>query len=321
MFLLFIFFFALLLLELIYFKIADKYNIIDHPNYRSSHNKITIRGGGIVFPLGFLVGAFYLKWEYSYFIVGLLLISFISFIDDVKPAKKRLRLLFHVTAIAFLFYQLDAYHLPFYWLVIGFIFVLGTINAINFMDGINGITGGFGLVTLITLYYINKQVVLFTDEKCLIISIIELLVFNFFNFRTKAKCFAGDVGSVSLAFIILFFLLQLIIKTSNITYVLLLLTYGLDTAITIFFRMLRKENIFEAHRSHFYQFLVNERKMPHLLVAGLYMFVQAIVNIIVVNFFSGSAVTLALSIIFSTVAFVLLRVMTEGTGRLFAIKV
>jgi len=320
MFVPFIFFFALLLIELIYFKVADKYNITDRPNHRSSHNRITIRGGGIVFPLGFLLGAFYLKWEYSYFITGLLLISFISFIDDVKPVKKRLRLLFHITAIALLFYQLDVYHLPFYWIVIGFIFILGTINAVNFMDGINGITGGFGLVTLITLYYINKQVILFTDEKYLIISIIALLVFNFFNFRIKAKCFAGDVGSVSLAFIIFFFLLQLIIKTNNLTYILLLLTYGLDTATTIFFRIFRKENVFEAHRSHFYQFLVNEQKMPHLLVAGLYMFVQAIVNIIMINFFSASAVILALSIIFATVAFVLLRVMTEGTRRLFTVK-
>ena len=321
MFLLFIFFFVVLLLEVIYFKIADKYNIIDHPNHRSSHNSITIRGGGIIFPLGVLLGAYYMNWEYSYFVIGLMLISFISFVDDIKPAKKRIRLLFHLTAVALLFYQLGIYQLSFYWIVIGFVFAIGTINAINFMDGINGIIGGFGLVTLITLYYINKQVVLFTDEKYLAITIIALLVFNFFNFRTKAKCFAGDVGSVSLAVIILFFLLQLIIKANNVAYILLLLTYGLDTATTIFFRILRKENVFEAHRSHFYQFLVNERKMPHLLVTGLYMFAQAIVNVIVVNFFPGSAVTLVLSIIFAAIAFILLRIITEGTGRLFTVKV
>ena len=85
---LFIFLFVLFAIELIYFKIADKYNIIDHPNHRSSHTKVTIRGGGIIFTIGFLLGAFCWGWEYTYFITGLLLISFISFIDDIKPTGK-----------------------------------------------------------------------------------------------------------------------------------------------------------------------------------------------------------------------------------------
>lgn len=315
-----IFLFFLLALELLYFKIADKYSIIDKPNHRSSHTKITIRGGGIIFPVAFLAGSFYLGFEYSYFLAGLLLISFISFMDDIKPVSRRLRILFHLAAVALLFYQLKIYSLPFYWLLAGLIFVIGTINAVNFMDGINGITGGFGLVTLITLYYINEQVVLFTDEKYLDISIIALLVFNFFNFRTKAKCFAGDVGSVSLAFIMLFFLLQLIIKTNNPTYVLLLLIYGLDATTTIFFRVLRKENVFEAHRSHFYQYLTNERKSSHLSIAVAYMFVQTIINIIFINFFSGSLIHSTLLLIFSVIVFVSIRVLIEGTDRLFTIK-
>ena len=239
-FLLFIFFFILFALEFLYFKIADKYNIIDHPNHRSSHTKVTIRGGGIIFPIGFLLGAFYLKAEYSCFLAGLLLISFISFRDDIKPTSRRLRILFHLTAVALLFYQLGMYNISWYGILLGFVFAIGTINAVNFMDGINGITGGYGLITLLTLYYINKQIILFTDGKYLIICITSLLVFNFFNFRIKAKCFAGDVGSVSLAFIILFFLLQLILKTGDLNYLLLLLCYGLDTTTTILFRLFRK---------------------------------------------------------------------------------
>ena len=44
----------LFLAELFYFHIADKYNIIDKPNERSSHTRITLRGGGIIFYLGAL---------------------------------------------------------------------------------------------------------------------------------------------------------------------------------------------------------------------------------------------------------------------------
>jgi len=318
--LIFLFFFILFALELVYFKIADKYNIIDHPNHRSSHSKVTIRGGGIIFTLGFALASFYLRFEYGYFLIGLLLISFISFLDDIKPTRKRIRILFHLTSVALLFYQLGIYSIPFYWILLGFVFVIGTINAINFMDGINGITGGYTLITLLTLFYINKRIVLFTDENYLLTTIITLVVFNFFNFRKKAKCFAGDVGSVSIAFITAFFLLQLILKTTNACYLLLLLIYGLDAVTTIIFRVIRKENIFQAHRSHFYQFLANEKKIQHLLVDALYMLIQGIVNIILINFFPESVTYLALSIIISVLIFVLTRLTIEGSERLLTAR-
>ncbi|MDB5002315.1 MAG: UDP-GlcNAc--UDP-phosphate GlcNAc-phosphate transferase [Mucilaginibacter sp.] len=319
LFILFIFFCVLFALELIYFKIADKYNIIDHPNHRSSHTKVTLRGGGIIFTIGFLLGSFYLHWEYGYFLIGLLLISLISFIDDIKHTSKRIRILVHLIAVALLFYQSGMYNFPIYWIFLGFALVIGSINAINFMDGINGITGGFGLLTLITLYFINKHI-LFTDEKQLVIGIIALLVFNFFNFRAKAKCFAGDVGSVSLAFIILFFLLQLIIKTSNLNYLLILLVYGLDTVTTIIFRTLRKEDIFKAHRSHFYQFWANEKKIPHLIVAMAYIVVQGIIDFILVKFNPASIVNLIISVVITAIIFILMRIHFEGSNKLFNIK-
>jgi len=246
--------------ELLYFKIADHFNIIDKPNHRSSHTSITIRGGGIIFPVAILAFSFYAGFVYPYFLTGLLLISFISFVDDIRELSSKARILFHLTAVALLFYQLNLFILPFYWILAALIFVIGTINAINFMDGINGITGGYGLITICTLYYINTYIIPFTSSGFLIIAILAVLIFNFFNFRTKAKCFAGDVGSVSLAFIVLFFLLQLIIKTQNLSYITLLLVYGLDAVTTIVFRLIRHENIFEAHRRHLYQFLANEKK-------------------------------------------------------------
>lgn len=311
-----VFFILLFVFELLYFKIADRYNIIDHPNHRSSHTKITIRGGGVIFSIALLSVFLSYGFQYPYFIAGLLLISCVSFIDDIKTISNRNRIICHFIAVSLLFYQLNMYSLPFYWILLGLIFVIGTINAINFMDGINGITGGYGLVVLSTLCYIDRYIIDFTSDVYLIVAIISVLVFSFFNFRRKAKCFAGDVGSVSLAFIILFFLLQLVIKTNNIDYILFLLLYGLDAVTTIFFRILRKENVFEAHRTHFYQFLANERKISHIIVSILYMFVQVIINILIINYLPHSLASLLVTICLSFVIFLVMRLSFEGRDHL-----
>ncbi|RYE13124.1 MAG: glycosyltransferase family 4 protein, partial [Rickettsiales bacterium] len=292
------------------------YNIIDKPNHRSSHTRITIRGGGIIFPIALLLYAVFMGNNYPYFLLGLLLISLISFLDDIKELSSKIRILFHLIAVSLLFLQIGLFTFPFYWILLGLIFVIGTINAINFMDGINGITGGYALITLLSLYYINLSVVNFTDSSVLLISIVSVLVFNFFNFRTKAKCFAGDVGSVSIAFIILFFILQLIIKTGNVGYFALLLLYGLDAATTIVFRLIRKENITKAHRSHFYQFLANEKKILHVVVASIYMIIQLLFNIIWLAFLSYSYLKLTFFIIVITIIFVLIRFILEGHKKL-----
>jgi UDP-GlcNAc:undecaprenyl-phosphate GlcNAc-1-phosphate transferase len=311
---------VLFVIELLYFEIAIKYNIIDSPNHRSSHTQVTIRGGGVIFTIAFIGASFYLGLIYPYFCAGLFLISLVSFFDDIKSVSKRVRISIHLISVALLFYQLAMYSLPFYGMLLGLILVIGTVNAVNFMDGINGITGGFGLITLLTLTYINCNNVLYTNTNYLIISIISVVVFNFFNFRTKAKCFAGDVGSVSLAFIILFFLLQLIIKTNNFNYILILLVYGLDTVTTIIFRLFRKENIFKAHRSHFYQFWANEKKIPHLVVAMAYGVVQGIINFILIRYNPISVINLILSVSITAIIFILMRIRFEGSGKLFNVK-
>ncbi|RYY08337.1 MAG: glycosyltransferase family 4 protein [Sphingobacteriaceae bacterium] len=309
----------LFLAELFYFKIAAYYNIIDKPNHRSSHTKLTIRGGGIIFPVALIVYAVFTKLQYPYFISGLFFISFISFVDDIKELSSKIRISIHLMAVVLMFVQIGLFTFPVYWVILGLIFVIGVINAINFMDGINGITGGYGLITLATLFYINLNVVTFTTKGLLLISILSVLVFNFFNFRIKAKCFAGDVGSVSLAFIIVFFLLQLIIKTENVNYVLLLLVYGMDTITTIVFRLIRKENIFEAHRSHFYQFLANERKLSHLTVSLIYIFFQGIVSLFLLSFFTASYTKSFLLACSATVVFVTIRLVMETPKKLFTV--
>lgn len=309
------------ILELVYFKIADRFNIIDKPNHRSSHTAVTIRGGGVIFCVAALVWFFFNRLEYPYFIGGLLAIALISFLDDILTLNNKIRLSIHLFAVLLLFWQWQLFSFPWYWLVVGLIFVIGTINAYNFMDGINGITGLYSLVAVVTLYYIDYKLVDFIDQDLLLLVGLSLVVFNFFNCRKKARCFAGDVGSVSIAFILVFAIGQLIIVTQNFAYILLLLVYGLDAATTIFFRKLRGENIFEAHRSHYYQFRVNQAKKPHLWVASGYALVQLLVNILVINLIEVSLMWMLLLFFCSLFLFLALRFVMEGKDRLLASNV
>lgn len=302
-------------LLLFYFRLAVQFKIIDKPNQRSSHSRITIRGGGIIFPIAILLQALFSRFEYPLFTSGLLLISFVSFYDDLRPLSNKIRLLVHLITVSLLFMQADLMTNSIWIIIPAYILVIGTINAYNFMDGINGITGSYSLITILSLYLINESQLSFIKSDWLIVSALALLVFSFFNFRKKARCFAGDVGSVSMAFIIIFFLLLLIIQSGDLKYIGLLLIYGLDTVSTIIFRLIRRENIFEAHRSHFYQYLANVKGWPHLQVSSLYMLVQGLVNLLII-YSNWDTLAFLTFILFSGFVFVGLRFVVEGRERL-----
>jgi len=257
-----------------YFKIADYYNIIDKPNERSSHKYITRRGGGIIFYIGALLYFLFYGFCYPLFALGLTFIAIISFLDDIKTVNSKLRILVHFTAMLLMFYDCGLYSLPWYFTLAALIVSTGIINAYNFMDGINGITGGYGLVVMASFWYINNNLTPFIDNNIIYVISLSLLVFNFFNFRKRAKCFAGDVGSVSIAFIIVFLLGKLIVQTQDLTYIIILLVYGVDSILTIVHRIILKENIFVAHRKHLYQIMSNELHIPHIYVSMVYMAIQ-----------------------------------------------
>ena len=263
--------------ELFYFRVADKFNIIDKPNERSSHSRITLRGGGIIFYFGALAYFLSNHWEYPWFMLALTLITFISFVDDIRSTSQCLRLVFHFTAMALMFYQWGLFSLSWWWIIIALIICTGIINAYNFMDGINGITGGYSLVILGALAYINSEITTFVEPALINTVLCSVLVFCFFNFRKKAKCFAGDVGSVSIAFILLFLIGKLIIKTEDFSWIILLSVYGVDSVLTIIHRLMLHENIGLPHRKHMYQLMANELKIPHVGVSLIYMGAQALV--------------------------------------------
>lgn len=294
----------LLVLELCYFKIADRYNIIDKPNLRSSHSSITIRGGGIIFLLGaWLYAAFYGVHNLS-FLLGVSMIGIISLVDDICSVKNSVRLLIQFAAMGLMFYSWGILNIDDWWmLLLALVFCTGIINAYNFMDGINGITGGYSIAMLVPLLLANRQIG-YTDENFIVVALISVVVFCLFNFRTKARCFAGDVGSVTIAFIILYFLGSLIITTGDLWYLVFIVVYGVDSVLTICHRIMLKENITQPHRKHAYQLMANELKLPHVMVSSIYMVAQLIISLGAIYlkidkwwYFSGVCVVLGVSYI------------------------
>jgi UDP-N-acetylmuramyl pentapeptide phosphotransferase/UDP-N-acetylglucosamine-1-phosphate transferase len=238
-----------------------------------------LRGGGIIFYFGALAYFLTNHWEYPWFILALTLITFISFVDDIRSISQSLRLMLHFTAMVLMVYQWGLFTLPWWWIIVALIVCTGIINAYNFMDGINGITGGYSLVILAALAYINTEITQFVEPALIYTVLCSVLVFCFFNFRKKAKCFAGDVGSVSIAFILLFLIGKLILKTEDFSWIILLSVYGVDSVLTIVHRLMLHENIGLPHRKHMYQLMANELKIPHVAVSLVYMLTQAVIVI------------------------------------------
>jgi UDP-N-acetylmuramyl pentapeptide phosphotransferase/UDP-N-acetylglucosamine-1-phosphate transferase len=275
----------LVLAELVYFKVAARFNIVDNPNFRSSHDQPVIRGGGTLFFVGLVIWFFFENRSMPWFLVAAALVAVVSFADDVRTTTPLQRFVFHLIAVLLVFYQLSLFIWPVWLIVVGITVCIGTLNAFNFMDGINGITGVYALVTLCTFGYVNRYTVPFTDPSLITVVALSVLVFLFFNFRKRARCFAGDVGSVTLAFILVFLLLSVIHKTGNYSWALLFLVFGMDSVITILYRIRRGENIFRPHRTHLYQYMSNELKVSHRVISVVYGIVQLAVNLIVIRYF------------------------------------
>ena len=293
----------LLIAELVYFRIADKCNIIDKPNERSSHSTIVLRGGGIIFAISILVwmglqmvhGEWFMVKDYLPFVVGLVLICGISFWDDVKSLPDSLRMCVQIISTLLMFWSINLglgfmVHGSWFWqvliAVVALFFCVGATNFINFMDGINGITAAYALAMLAPIALVNDSWLKvngcgFIEPSYLVVAIIGVLVFSIFNFRPKgkAKCFAGDVGSIGIAFIILFALGRLMLVTQDVTYIIFFLVYGIDGTLTIIHRIMLHENLGQAHRKHAYQLMANELKMSHVTVSLIYMVMQLVISL------------------------------------------
>ena len=275
----------LFVLELCYFKIADRFNIIDKPNERSSHTRIVLRGGGIIFTIALWIWSIWSGFGYPWLLVGVTLAAGISFVDDIHSLLDSLRLVVQFTAMFLVFQEIGLLHWDMWWIIpIALIAAVGGTNIFNFMDGINGITGGYSLAMLIPLIIKTEELRMkngegFVEPSLLIVIGLSLLVFCFFNFRKKAKCFAGDVGSIGMAMILVFCMGKLMMATGDITWIVLFLVYGVDGVLTICHRIMLHENLGQAHRKHAYQLMANELKMSHVTVSLIYMGLQLAVSL------------------------------------------
>ena len=277
----------LLIAELIYFRIADKCNIIDKPNERSSHKTIVLRGGGIIFTIGLWIWSIVFGFQYPWLLAGVTLAAGISFVDDIHSLPDSIRLVVQFTAMFLVFQEIGLLHWDMWWIIpIALIAAVGGTNVFNFMDGVNGITAGYSLAMLVPLLMLDvrgqmEDVAGFIEPSYLIVVIIGILVFSLFNFRPrgKAKCFAGDVGSIGMALILVFCMGRLMLVTGDITYIVFYLVYGVDGCLTICHRIMLHENLGKAHRKHAYQLMANELKMSHVTVSLIYMVLQLAISL------------------------------------------
>lgn len=306
----------LIIASYVYLKLAIKFKIIDNPNQRSSHTKITVRGGGIVFTIAMILFSFLNDYQYPYFLLGVLLISVVSFLDDIFTLSSKIRFPFQFLAVFLVLYQVGVAFNPFLLFLFFLIVGVGIINMFNFMDGINGLTGMYSLVVLSGFYFINLNESILNPE-LILFTVLSVLVFGFFNFRKNALFFAGDIGSIAIGMLVFFIGLLLTIKLSSPLILLLLIIYGADAGCTLLYRIFfTKESILDPHRHHIYQKIVDTYKISHLKVSILYGILQLIVNFIVfktykLEFEKQLIVFFSLILIFIVIYSLLLRMIKK----------
>ena len=263
----------LLIFMLAYIKWAVKVGVVDLPNDRSSHTRPTIRGGGIIFPAAILMWGVFFDHSSWPFIIAVLLAGGIGFMDDRYNLSQLPRLIVQSIAVLLILWEVSLMTESIWFILIGFVLVTGWLNAFNFMDGINGISV-FYAVAVIAGIYLFIDYIPQIELSLIYVVMISLIIFAWFNARTRAVAFAGDVGSLSLGLILAYLVTTLILETGRWEFILFLSVYGVDTVMTILHRLTKRENIFEAHRSHLYQYLANEMGWHHLAVSAIYALTQ-----------------------------------------------
>jgi UDP-N-acetylmuramyl pentapeptide phosphotransferase/UDP-N-acetylglucosamine-1-phosphate transferase len=268
-------FILLLIIELAYISLARRYAVVGRSDVRNSHIMPTVRGGGVVFLFAVWLYCAFFGVNYPLAAVGVSLVGLIGFIDDLRPQRNLVRLVVQFAAMALVFAQLGITS-PVWW-TFGLIVCVGTVNAYNFMDGINGITVCYTFAMILPLLYLNVDLQ-FVDARLLYTVCIALVVFGFFNVRKQARCFAGDVGSLTAGFIVVFLLCKLMVTTGDYSYIAFIAVYGVDSVLTICHRIMLHENIGVAHRKHAYQIMANELHIPQLAVSAIYGGLQLLIS-------------------------------------------
>lgn len=259
-----------------YILVANKIGIIDQPNLRSSHDKPTVRGAGIIIPLSVLLWGI-LFFENSWLIViSIILIGIIGFIDDIYEIKQLPKFIVQSISVSILVYHFDIHLMSLFLALMIFVLITGWLNAFNFMDGINGISALYALSVIIGIGLFRNYVTQIPIS-LLNVVIVAILLFSFVNVRSKALAFAGDVGSLTLGLLLSYFIVDMVLSSGKLEFILLVAVYGVDSVATIIYRIIKGENIFTAHRSHLYQLLANKLQTNHVLISLIYATTQLLI--------------------------------------------
>ena len=273
---------ALLAFELLYFWVAKRLHIVDRPNERSSHHRVALLGAGILFYFAILFYSCTHGFPYPRFLIGATLLAVVCYADDLRPLPSWLRMLVQVVAVVVMMYS-SLPTLQIWQTLLTVIVFVAILNVYNFMDGINGMLAAYSLVVLGTFAYMALSIQYFIDIEFLATLFIALLIFTFFNFRTNARCFSGDVGSIVMGLTVVFLLTRydaaIPDNGENVSYLCFIIVFLADGLLTVAKRFLNGKNIFEAHREHMYETLVNNLHVPHLRVATSYALLQLVINI------------------------------------------
>lgn len=263
----------------LYMYLARRWDIVDEPGYRSNHSTTVLRGGGILFPIAVLLFSLIHGALHPYFFGGVFMLALISFYDDLKNVKALVRLGIQCIAVALMMQDLNVISLGWPMLLLLFIVAVGWINAFNFMDGINGITAINASLNLATLVLINEEL-RFMEMRLLIFLLLSVIVFGIYNFRVRALVFAGDVGSITMAYATAFAMSALILKTGQWQYLLFISVYAVDAGYSVLHRVFHGKNPLRPHRTFLFHMLVNEVGWPHLAVSSLYAGIQLVINLL-----------------------------------------
>ena len=243
--------------------LANKKEILDHPNERSSHSVPTPKGGGLAIMIAFYSGLSYLSFasfidtELFFALLTALPVVLISLIDDIYPLSAKLRFgvqlisataavyfLGGVNSIDFILFTLDGI-----WLnLIALFGIVWMTNLYNFLDGIDGYAGAEALFVGLGAY------LLFGSETALLLAV-ATAGFLLFNWH-KASIFMGDVGSAPLGFIFAILILNDAATPNFLGWLMLLSLFWFDATLTLLRRAKRKEKLSQAHKKHAYQRLI-----------------------------------------------------------------
>ena len=253
---------------------ASRLHILDHPNERSLHTQPTPRSGGIAILSAVCVGTLWLAWRFQdtsrlpWIAAGMLLIAAVSFVDDRRRLPVVERMLAHLLGAALLLWRGFALHglvlgsAVLYFpgwtgIVLSLLFVVWMVNLYNFMDGMDGFAGGMAMIgfgAFAILGWMAGNGLFFATSMLVAAAAAGFLVYNF----PPARIFMGDTGSSTLGFLVaaltLWGVRDGIFRFG--TALLVFSPFVVDATVTLLRRLLQGERIWQAHRSHYYQRLV-----------------------------------------------------------------